>query len=344
MEFSPNDAAVQHNRARQKPGLEAWILTDGRAGNLAPPKGLAATLGLRAREWDVTPQRPYLWAPPAFWPPGLLGVSREIDQKIAEELHSGPPAVLMSCGRRSVAAALELKRRTGALAVHIQNPRVDARRFDLVVAPAHDRLTGPNVEVTLGSLHGLTDAKLAEARTTWEAAFSQHPSPRIAVSIGGSNKAYCLDAATGVEIGRDLRALVDETGAGLMVTGSRRTDPAAWRAITDALAGTDAYCWDGSGANPYFGFLAWADQVIVTGDSVNMVSEAAATGKPVHVIPLPIVGKAQKFERFHAAFRDAGISREFKGRLETWDHTPPDDTARVAARVTALLAERGLRL
>src|SRR3546814_3642619 len=35
-------------------------------------------------------------------------------------------------------------------------------------------------------------------------------------------------------------------------------------------------------SNPNFGILGLADHVIVTGDSVNMVSEAASTGKPVH--------------------------------------------------------------
>ena len=341
---APNDAATQHNETRSKRGATAWILADGKAGNLAPARGLAATLGLTAREWDVTPRKPFLWLPPSLWPPGVLGTPAPVTKALEQAIQEDPPVVLLSCGRRAVAAALALKKRTGALAVHIQNPRVPPGRFDLVVAPAHDQLTGSNVEVTQGSMHGVTPSRLEEARADWADRLFILPEPRIAISIGGSNKAYTLDAGRGAEIGAQLRQIVQETGAGLMVTGSRRTDPAAWQAITSALEDTSALCWNGEGENPYFGFLAWADRVVVTGDSVNMVSEAAATGKPVHVIRLPVTGRAEKFERFHAAFEEAGISRRFEGRLEDWDHVPPTDTERVATRVRALLADRGIEV
>jgi len=40
-------------------------------------------------------------------------------------------------------------------------------------------------------------------------------------------------------------------------------------------------------SNPYLEFLASADEVIVTGDSVSMLADALATGKPVQVFSLP---------------------------------------------------------
>lgn len=328
--------------AQQTPNLKqgektAWILTDGRAGNLAPARGLSRILGLKVHEWTVTPRKPLLWIPPQFWPQGLLGMPSAKEAEILKAAASNPPDILLSCGRRAVGAALALKERTGALAVHLQNPRVKPTLFDLVVAPAHDQLEGSNVEVTLGSLHGITSSSLSEARQEWAHHLSKKPSPRIAVSIGGSNKAYRLDENEGRRIGVQLRQLVEKEGVGLMVTGSRRTDPKAWREITGALAETSAICWDQTGPNPYLGYLAWADRVIVTGDSVNMVSEAAATGKPVHVISLPIIGRAKKFERFHKAFQDAGVARPFDGTLEDWTHTPPTDTDRVAERIRALM-------
>lgn len=339
MTVSQNNAASQQIDPATEPLKTAWILADGRPGTLAPPRGLAETLGLKSIEWDVTPRRPLLWVPPSLWPKGFLGVPAAIALEIERWLDQAPPTLLLSCGRRAVAAALEIKRRAGVPAVHIQNPRIAASRFDLVVVPAHDQICGPGIEVTLGSMHGVTPQRLATARAAWESRLSSLPKPRIAVSIGGNNTAYRLDFAMGRKIGTQLRHVVDTTGAGLMVTASRRTDPKAWEAITHALQGTSALCWHGSGDNPYFGFLAWADRVIVTGDSVNMVSEAAATGKPVHVIALPIIGRAEKFERFHAAFRDAGITRPFTGILEDWAYIPPNDTERVAARITKILTQ-----
>jgi mitochondrial fission protein ELM1 len=73
--------------------------------------------------------------------------------------------------------------------------------------------------------------------------------------------------------------------------------------------------------------------LLVTADSVSMVSEAAATGKPVHVVELASNrwGGDAKFVRFHAMMREAGITRPFAGRIESWSYPPRDDTARAGA-------------
>ena len=69
-----------------------------------------------------------------------------------------------------------------------------------------------------------------------------------------------------------------------------------------------------------------------------MVSEAAATGKPVHIVDLP--GGDAKFARFHTAMREAGITRPFAGEIEHWSYRPPDDTARAGAALRDLVAAR----
>jgi mitochondrial fission protein ELM1 len=97
--------------------------------------------------------------------------------------------------------------------------------------------------------------------------------------------------------------------------------------------------WDGRGENPYFGYLGLADAVIVTADSVTMISEAAATGKPVHVAALE--GGSAKFRRFHAAMQEAGVTRPFAGRLEDWRYEPLDEAARIATEVRRRLELAG---
>ena len=96
--------------------------------------------------------------------------------------------------------------------------------------------------------------------------------------------------------------------------------------------------WDGAGDNPYYAYLAVADALLVTADSVSMVSEAAATGKPVHIIGLD--GGDAKFARFHETMRKAGITRPFAGRIESWSYAPPDDTARAGAALRELVLNR----
>ena len=122
----------------------------------------------------------------------------------------------------------------------------------------------------------------------------------------------------------------------LIITPSRRTSPEALRVLKEALANVPYFLWDGQGDNPYFGILGLADFLVVTCDSVNMVSEAASTGKPVYVVDLP--GGSEKFGRFHRALREDGITRPFTGKLQSYSYVPPDDMALVAGRVNALFA------
>jgi mitochondrial fission protein ELM1 len=83
--------------------------------------------------------------------------------------------------------------------------------------------------------------------------------------------------------------------------------------------------------------LGAADAIIVTADSVSMISEAAATGKPVHIVELD--GGSKKFARFHQALRDAGVTRPFAGMLGGWGYAPLDDTARAAAEIRRRFAK-----
>jgi hypothetical protein len=89
--------------------------------------------------------------------------------------------------------------------------------------------------------------------------------------------------------------------------------------------------WDGSGENPYFAMLGLADVIVVTEDSVNMVTEAAGTGKPVYVQALQ--GRSARLARFHRLMQERGATRPFEGRLESWRYTPINDTELVAAAI-----------
>ncbi len=311
-----------------------WILTDGKMGMVAQARGLAEAVGLPIVEKTLRGGFPWRFLPASLWPPGVMGLSPRSDS-----LTPPWPRLTISCGRHGVGPALEVKRRSGGrtTAVHIQHPRIRPSRFDLVVAAAHDRLSGPNVEVTAGSVHRVTRARLDEEAGIWADRLSAIPHPRIAVLIGGNNGIYQLGKPETHAIAEALDRLAKETGGGLMVTPSRRTGDENTAILREVLSGSGRIVWDLTGENPYFGFLGSAGAVIATGDSVNMVSEAVATGKPVHILDLPHNGKAAKFERFHKAMRDAGATRPFQGKLETWQVPEVDDTARAAARVRSIL-------
>ena len=125
------------------------------------------------------------------------------------------------------------------------------------------------------------------------------------------------------------------------MTTSRRTGAENTAILRQALP--EARFWTGGageGPNPYVGLLALADHVVATGDSASMISEACATGRPVHVVELS--GGNRRFRRFWDGLYGAGYARRFAGApLAEWRYAPPDDTARVAERVAAMLAARG---
>ncbi len=115
---------------------------------------------------------------------------------------------------------------------------------------------------------------------------------------------------------------------GVALTPSRRTGAAVRQVLEHRLRPLGASVWDMTGDNPYLGLLACADALLVTADSVSMVSEAVATTVPVMVVPLP--GRSRRIGLFLRGLVDAGRIRTFNGRLEEWSVTPFDDTTAIA--------------
>jgi mitochondrial fission protein ELM1 len=195
---------------------------------------------------------------------------------------------------------------------------------------------GTNVMTTRGSLHRITPAFLKSEAERFRPMMAHLPSPRIAVIVGGTNACYQLTPHEMAQITIQLANLIKSSGGSLMVTPSRRTGQANILIMKAGLHDLPAFVWDGQGNNPYYGMLGLADTLLVTCDSVNLASEACATGKPVHVINLP--GGNDKFRRFHQALRDDGMTRPFYGQIETWSYAPLNDTQLVADRIKSMMA------
>jgi mitochondrial fission protein ELM1 len=211
----------------------------------------------------------------------------------------------------------------------------------VVVAPRHDGLAGDNVIVSEGALHRVTAERLRAESARFRGAWAHLPRPLVAVLVGGSNKQYRLTPGALDRLCAGLLRLVREQGAGLAVTPSRRTGPAAEAALRLALRDAPAAIWDGTGDNPYFGYLAAADAIVVTSDSVNMVSEACAAGKPVYVFHLD--GGSPKFARFHQNLAERGLTRPFEGRLQAWSPPAFDEMAAIAAAIRGRMEGPGAR-
>lgn len=310
----------------------SWVVTDGKAGMLAQAIGLAEAIGVPIINKTVSTSRFWRCLPQSIWPHSLFGGVTGAS-KTSDPILQPWPSLLISCGRSAVGPALAVKRRSGGntFIVHVQHPRVNPNRFDIVVVPEHDGLTGPNVMVTLGALNRATPQRLRESARQIASKVSHLPRPLVAVLIGGSNHSYRLTEGTINNLMERLKTLSQEHGIGLMVTPSRRTGSEINAILRKNLGNLPAVLWNQVGQNPYFGFLGLADAIIVTPDSVNMVSEACSTGKPVYIAPME--GGNAKFSRFHRSLAEEGITRPFLGTIDTWQYSALDETSRVAAAI-----------
>ncbi|MEQ1887729.1 MAG: mitochondrial fission ELM1 family protein [Alphaproteobacteria bacterium] len=299
--------------------------------------GLAEALGVAPQIKRIRLRAPWEWLPPRlgiFINP-LAGLDGRFDM-----LAPPWPDLLIATGRRTVAVSAMIRRLNGrTVTVQIQNPHFPASAFDLVVTPAHDRLRGANVITTAGALHRVTRSRLDNAANEFRRHLAHLPRPLVAVLIGGANSAYRMDPHIIARLTDGLRELAKTMGCSFAVTPSRRTGEDNIAALREGLVHTPHMLWEGEGPNPYFGYLGLADGVIVTSDSVNMVSEACASQKPVYVYDLP--GGSAKFNSFHAAMRERGAVRPFiAGQtrlLESWTLPAIDDTAKVVRAVKRLL-------
>jgi hypothetical protein len=312
-----------------------WALHDGKPGMASQALGLAEALHLPLVEKRLAVRPPWRYLTPRLWLRPLAALGNAGDR-----LEPPWPDILIGCGRNSVAPALAVKRASGrnTFWVQIQDPHFARERIDLMVVPSHDPVEGANVFRTLGAVHRVTPQRLAQESGV--SPFAALRRPLVAVLLGGDNRAYHTTPDRIETFAAQLAALADR-GYGLAITPSRRTAPELLAALRARLDGRAAYIWDGRGNNPYFGLLGSADAIIVTADSVSMVSEAAATGKPVHIVDS--TGGSAKFDRFHAAMRRAGITRPFSGAIEHWRYDPPDDTARAAAEIKRRLGVAAAR-
>ncbi|MDB5460765.1 MAG: hypothetical protein JWO72_2506 [Caulobacteraceae bacterium] len=262
--------------------MKAWWITTGEAGFRTQARGLAEAVAPGAEEKTIGLKAPWSLAPPSLWRLTLMGLDRSKDV-----LTPPWPDLVVSCGRRAAKAAIAVKRASGGrtLAVHIQNPLAPLREFDLVIAMRHDGIDGPNVMQIETALHDVTPQLLAGAGEAWRERLGHLPRPLTGVLLGGSTRRHPFGKEQANDLAARLKAVRD--GGGLAITPSRRTPPEVKAALRDAFAGDPGvYLWDEQGDNPYRGILALSDRLVATGDSVSMVSEAAASGHPAAVFDL----------------------------------------------------------
>ncbi|CAN5323648.1 mitochondrial fission ELM1 family protein [soil metagenome] len=323
--------------------LSIQAVSDGRAGIENQALGLAEAVA-RLTPADITIKR-IRWRSLFDRLPTVLKTRAMLDPASDAPFPTGGeawPDLWIATGRATLPLSLAARRLSGGktFVVQTQDPRLSPLRFDMVVAPAHDGLSGDNIFEIVGSPHRITPERIAGAAPGFAATIDPLPHPRVAVLIGGKSRAFDLTEAHATTLADEIAATIRDARGSLMLTFSRRTPEAARIVMTDRLAGLPGMIWDGTGENPLFAFRDAADHILVTEDSANMAAEAASTGKPVHILPMVALKPPGKFAALHADLEDHGATRPFDGTLEGWTYAPLAETDRAARAVLEAMSAR----
>lgn len=298
-----------------------WVLEDPRPGTAAQALGIAEALGLPFRRialgWSA-------WAGLALPWPSLLGLDAQSRAAFAPPW----PRLVISAGRRAAPAARWLRAR-GARSVHCMRPGPGAADFDLLVLGRHDNPPiRPGILPILGATHRVTAAGLREAGLAFPA-LGALPAPRVALLLGGPVRGLGLAAGTASRIAAAARAL----GGSVMASTSRRTGEEAAGAVAAALQGHPhtLFRWGTAGANPFLGLLAHADAVVVSADSVSMLSEALVTAAPVFWADTG--GLGPRHQALCQSLAEAGQARPLTADATLFSRAPLNETERVATSI-----------
>ncbi|CAB1274990.1 mitochondrial fission ELM1 family protein [Candidatus Nitrosacidococcus tergens] len=293
----------------------AWVITDGKIGMENQARGLAEAMNIL-----YVVKQAYLCFPWSHLSPFVrLGKRYCLKNKTKLEFIPPWPNLIIACGRKSILPALMVKEECKAKIIYLQSPVINTKHFDLVIAPTHDsRTTGKNVLYSIGAPHQVTEQKLAQARNHFAHLFSKYPQPRLGILLGGDNKAYHLDQNTIKKLIQELKILIAYQSLSVFITPSRRTDSKIIQLLKNVFKefNSKIYIWDAEKEeNPYFGILAWSDFLLVSCESVSMISEACATHCPVYLLNLPGRGD-KKFQSFHQNLENLDRIKWWEGKLE----------------------------
>lgn len=319
-------------------GASCWIVSDGKAGDEAQCIGIAERLNLPYEVRRVAPRAPYVWLMP--W--GSID-PREGPARPGSPLAGIMPDIAIASGRRTVSYLRKVKAlsRGRTFTTFLKDPRIGRKAADFIWVPQHDRLRGDNVLATLTSPHRISTEALAAAGEKPPHGLAAIAGRKIAVLIGGDSRHYQFSTQDCGRLADGLRSLA-AAGDVLLATPSRRTPEPLLQEIRAIVQASDGLFWGGAGQNPLLAMLALADVILVTADSVNMVGEAVATGKPVYVFTP--TGGNRKINSFLSALEAAGAIRAFQGDVPAYTYPAIDSTPVIAAALAQRYADHRARL
>lgn len=299
------------SRANQARQLTVWRFADGLRGHENQSDGLISALSHRTSVSIHTVPTPRARRVNVLWR-AVLG----------EDTRSLPnPDLLIGTGNATHLPMLAARRRRGGRAVVLMRPGFPMAWFDLVIAPAHDRLSArENLLVTRGALNRVRPAQHknpAEGLMLIGGPEREHPwAPEMleaqitAIADRHQDVQWC--AASSRRTPRDFLSRLQDLKLGNLDTASVEDVDAEW--LVQKLA-TTATVW-------------------VTEDSVNMLYEALTAGAATGLLSMPRRNERASKRNLGGGLLAEGLVTSFddwyNGRQLTPPAVPLDEAGRCA--------------
>jgi len=312
--------------------LKALLLTQGMHGMVSQTEGLAKALKLNFKHQKIKLKPLWNLIPPKLTP---------ISENLLTEKFVCDSKIVISCGRKSVIPSIALKKRFGnqIFNIHIQDPKVSFKHFDLIISPDHDNIKGDNVVTTQGSIHYLTKKEIAENSKYLK--LGREKKKIVSFIIGGPNRYYNYSEGQIHFIFNKIKTLFTPDKFKIVVIPSYRTPERIIKKAFNTF-GFNHEVIKKIDKKAYLSSLALADYIIVTCDSTSMISEAAVTGKPVYIAMMKPNRSIRRFKSFYTQFKDLGIVKELTDSIDSWSYDRLDEVNRIAPIIREKMKKNGI--
>ncbi len=312
--------------------LKALLLTQGMHGMVSQVEGLAKALKLNFKHQTIKLK--------PFWnliPPKLSPIS----ENLLTEKFVCDSKIIISCGRKSVIPSIALKKRLGKeiFNIHIQDPKVSFKNFDLIISPEHDNIKGENIITTQGSIHYLTKKEIMENSKYIQ--IDKGKKKIVTFVIGGPNKYYNYSEEQIHHIFNKVKTIFTPDKFKIIVIPSYRTPERIIKKAYNTFSFSN-YVVKKIDKQAYLSSLAIADYIIVTCDSTSMISEAAVTGKPVYMAMMKPNRSIKRFKSFYSQFKSLGIAKELADSIDNWSYDKLDEVNRIAPIIKEQMKKNGI--
>ena len=312
--------------------LKALLLTQGMHGMLSQVEGLSKALNLGFKHHTVKLKPFWNLLPPKFTP---------ISENLLTEKFIFNSKVIISCGRKSVVPSIAFKKKykNNIFTIHIQDPKVSTKYFDLIICPDHDELKGDNVLNTKGAIHYLSTQDINKNSKYLK--IEKEDKKIVSFILGGPNKYFNYSEEQINIIFNKIKNLFTPDKYKIIVIPSYRTPEEIIKKAFNTFSHNHTVIKQVD-KNAYLGSLSLADIIVVTCDSTSMISESAVTGKPIYVAQMTPHRNNRRFQRFYSQFKKLGIIRDLEDSVDFWSYNQLDEANRLAPIIREKMKSNGI--